>query len=439
MSYPRQVSLSALAVNGGTPIRSKPFPERSNLGHEEKAAVSAMFDDAIRTGAAPGYNGVTEMAFCEEFAGFMGGGFVDAVSSGTTAVYVALRALEIEPFTEVIVSPITDPGGVMPVALMNCIPMVSDTEPGSFNVGPDQVEELISPRTSAIVIAHMNGDPADIEGIIKVASRQRVPVIEDCAQSHAAKLNGKYVGSFGDMATFSTMFGKHMSTGGQGGLVYTQSEDFYWKSRRASDRGKPFGLPEGSTNVTASLNLNLNDMAAAIGRVQLRKLPEFVAKRQTFVQKLEEGIHELGIQTVSNPPQLPGAESSHWYWRARVHVDKLDCDKDTFANAITAEGPRAIPYYIMPHEYDWFRERSVFGTSGLPWSSPLYKGDPDRQFLTPNAHEAMATHFRMTLHESWGDQEVTDILAAIKKVEDAYLKPEYRQSEYATREEAPRP
>ena len=439
MSYPRQVSLSALAVNGGTPIRSKPFPERSNLGHEEKAAVSAMFDDAIRTGAAPGYNGVTEMAFCEEFAGFMGGGFVDAVSSGTTAVYVALRALEIEPFTEVIVSPITDPGGVMPVALMNCIPMVSDTEPGSFNVGPDQVEELISPRTSAIVIAHMNGDPADIEGIIEVASRQRVPVIEDCAQSHAAKLNGKYVGSFGDMATFSTMFGKHMSTGGQGGLVYTQSEDFYWKSRRASDRGKPFGLPEGSTNVTASLNLNLNDMAAAIGRVQLRKLPEFVAKRQTFVQKLEEGIHELGIQTVSNPPQLPGAESSHWYWRARVHVDKLDCDKDTFANAITAEGPRAIPYYIMPHEYDWFRERSVFGTSGLPWSSPLYKGDPDRQFLTPNAHEAMATHFRMTLHESWGDQEVTDTLAAIKKVEDAFLKPEYRQSEYATREEAPRP
>ena len=439
MSYPRQVSLSALAVNGGTPIRSKPFPERSNLGHEEKAAVSAMFDDAIRTGAAPGYNGVTEMAFCEEFAGFMGGGFVDAVSSGTTAVYVALRALEIEPFTEVIVSPITDPGGVMPVALMNCIPMVSDTEPGSFNVGPDQVEELISPRTSAIVIAHMNGDPADIEGIIEVASRQRVPVIEDCAQSHAAKLNGKYVGSFGDMATFSTMFGKHMSTGGQGGLVYTQSEDFYWKSRRASDRGKPFGLPEGSTNVTASLNLNLNDMAAAIGRVQLRKLPEFVAKRQTFVQKLEEGIHELGIQTVSNPPQLPGAESSHWYWRARVHVDKLDCDKDTFANAITAEGPRAIPYYIMPHEYDWFRERSVFGTSGLPWSSTLYKGDPDRQFLTPNAHEAMATHFRMTLHESWGDQEVTDILAAIKKVEDAYLKPEYRQSKYATREEAPRP
>ena len=426
MSDSRQVSLSTLAIDGGTPVRSEPFPERSNLGPEEKAAVNAMFDEAITTGAAPGYNGHAEMTFCEEFGDFMGGGFVDAVSSGTTAVYVALRALEIEPFTEVIVSPITDPGGVMPVALMNCIPMIADTEPGSFNVGPEQVEELISPRTSAIVIAHMNGDPADIEGIIEVASRRRIPVIEDCAQSHAAKLNGRYVGSFGDLATFSTMFGKHMSTGGQGGLVYTKNEDLYWKSRRASDRGKPFGLPEGSTNVTASLNLNLNDMAAAIGRVQLRRLPDFVAKRQTLVQKLEEGLHELGVQSVSNPSQLPGAESSHWYWRARVHVEKLDCGKDAFADAITAEGPRAIPYYIMPHDYDWFRERSVFGTSGYPWASPVYKGDRDREFLTPNAREAMATHFRMTLHESWGDQEVADILAALKKVEHAYLKPELR-------------
>ena len=422
MSDSREELLAGLAINGGTPVRSEPFPERSNLGPEEKAAVDALFDEAIETGVAPGYNGATEMVFCEEYADFMGGGFVDAVSSGTTAVYVALRALEIEPFTEVIVSPITDPGGVMPIALMNCIPMIADTEPGSFNVGREQVEELISPRTSAIVIAHMNGEPADIEGIIEVASLHGIPVIEDCAQSHAAKLNGQYVGTFGDLATFSTMFGKHMSTGGQGGLVYTKNEELYWKSRRASDRGKPFGLPEGSTNVTASFNLNLNDMAAAIGRVQLKKLPEFVAKRQAFIQKLEEGFHELGIQSVSNPPQLPGAESSHWYWRARVHVDKLDCDKDTFANAITAEGPRANPYYIMPHDYDWFKNRSVFGTSGYPWASPLYEGDPDREFATPNGREAMATHFRMTLHESWGDREVTDVLAAIKKVEDAYLK-----------------
>ena len=108
---------SDLAINGGPKIRTEPWPERGQFGPEERAAVNALLDESISTGRSFSYNGPIEEAFCEEAAEFMGGGYVDAVNSGTSAVYVALRALGIEPFTEVIVGPITDPGGIMPIVM----------------------------------------------------------------------------------------------------------------------------------------------------------------------------------------------------------------------------------------------------------------------------------------------------------------------------------
>ena len=256
-------NLSHLAVNGGPRLRAAPFPARGLVGWEEKAAVAAVFDRSIAEGSVPGYNGAEEEAYCQEFSAYMGGGFTDAVNSGTSAVYVALKTLNLEPFSEVIVGAVTDPGGMMPIPLLNMIPMIADTQPGSFNTGPEQVEALISPRTSAILVPHIAGEPADMEGILQVANRHSLPVIEDCAQAHGARLNGRMLGTFGSIAAFSTMFGKHHCSGGQGGLLFTRDEQLYQSCRRASDRGKPFFLPQGATNASASLNFNLSDLAAA--------------------------------------------------------------------------------------------------------------------------------------------------------------------------------
>ena len=112
-------ALDGLALHGGPPVRREPFPERGHVGAQEKAAIVALFDRAMATGIAPGYDGDEETAYCEELAAFMGGGYVDAVSSGTAGIYATLKALELEPFTEVIVGPVTDPGGLMPVPLCN--------------------------------------------------------------------------------------------------------------------------------------------------------------------------------------------------------------------------------------------------------------------------------------------------------------------------------
>ena len=405
-----------LAVYGGPRLRTGPFPARGSVGWEEKAAVDALFDQAIAAGNAPGYNGEEEEAYCREFSAYLGGGFTDAVSSGTSAVYVALKALDLEPFSEVIVGAMTDPGGMMPIPLLNLIPMVADTCPGSFNTGPEQIEALITPRTRAILVPHIGGEPADMAGILRAAARYGLPVIEDCAQSHGAAIDGQKVGSFGVMAAFSTMFGKHHCSGGQGGLVFTREEPVYQAVRRASDRGKPFFLPPGATNVTASLNFNLSDLAAAIGRVQLRKLPGAVERRRAIAARLASGIQ--GLEVVSVPAYIPGAEPSYWFMRIRFHAERAACDKDAYCQALLAEGLPVEPSYraALPHQMEWFTRRRVFGSSGYPWASPDYSGDPQQQFPCPNANQAVEQHFNLRFHENWSDADVEDALAIFHKV-----------------------
>lgn len=413
-----------LAMYGGSKTRELAWPKRGQFDSTDKLAVSNLFDESIATGDAFMYDGPSEDAFCKEFARMMGGGFVDAVSSGSTALYVALKALQIEPFTEVIVGCMTDPGGMMPIPLLNCIPIVADVAPNSLSPGVEQIEELITPLTSAIVVAHIAGYSADIENIVNMAKRYDIPVIEDCAQAHGAQMNGKYVGTFGDVAVISTMSGKHINTGSQGGVVYTGNETLYQQCRRASDRGKPFFLPEQSTNDTASLNLNLGDMASAIGLVQIGKLPALVERRRDVVNKLESGIVDQGLEAVTIMEERAGSKASYWWLPLKVNLDKLTCDRDTFVDALVAEGVPAgdFGWVIMPHRMEWFNQRQVFGTSRYPWSSPDYTGDGDREFPCPNAASVMDSHMQFQVHEGWGDVEVGDVLAALSKVERAFLR-----------------
>ncbi|MHC4715850.1 MAG: DegT/DnrJ/EryC1/StrS family aminotransferase [Planctomycetota bacterium] len=414
-------SSAKLAIDGGPKVREDPFPPRGLFGEAEKQAAIDLFDRCAETGEAFTYNGPEDQAYCREFADFLGGGFADAVNSGTSAIYVALRALEIEPFTEVIVPAVTDPGGVMPVPLVNCIPVPADAAPGSFNIGADQIAERLTDRTSAIILAHIAGLPADMDPIMELAESRGIPVIEDCAQAHGATYKGRQVGTFGALAAFSTMSGKHHATGGQGGVVYTRDEGLYWRCRRASDRGKPFGLEGATSNVIASLNLNIDELSAAIGRAQLARLPEIIAARRRWAMAVAQGC--LSLDAVRLATGLPETEGVFWFLQFSLDADRLGVDKLTFVQALAAEGlPVGASYYHAQSEADWFRNRAVFGTSGYPWTCPLYQGDRDAEYPLDNAKAADARHFRMSFHENWTQREVADTLEALRKVESAYLK-----------------
>ena len=415
--------MSQLAIEGGQPVRTTPFPARRLFGVEEKAAAMAVFDRAIESGEAFGYNGPEELAYERDFADFLGGGYADMVSSGTAAVFVALGALQLEPLSEVIVPPITDPGGVMPVPLLNCVPIVADAHPGSYNVGAEQIAQVISERTQAIIVAHIAGEPADMDPILELARTHHLPVIEDCAQAHGAHYKGRPVGTMGALAAFSTMSGKHHATGAQGGVVFTEDPNLIWEVKRFADRGKPFNL-DCSTNVRIGLNLNGNELSAAIGRVQLRKLPGILARRRRFVDILAGEMR--GLQTVSLGWIPQAAEAVYWFLRLRLDVSRLGVDKATFVQALAAEGiPCSAEYRAIPSDAHWFRERITYGSSGYPWTDPRYAGDRQPTFALPNCRAAVSSHFTITLHEGYDVQEARDIAAALHKVESAYLVQEH--------------
>lgn len=380
----------------------------------------ALFDRSISSGLAIGYNGDEELGYCREFADFMGGGFADGVNSGSNAVYTALRALNPEPFTEIIVPPVTDPGGIMPVPLINCVPVIADAVAGCYNTGPEEVERVITPLTSAIIVAHIGGEPADIQGIVAVANKRGIPVVEDCSQSHGASIHGRNVGGFGDIGVFSTMFGKHHCTGGQGGVVYTRDEDLSWRIRRVADRGKPFGLSAGATNGIAALNCNLDELSCAIGRVQLAKLPDIIKRRQAFAETIRPAL--AGLRTIRVPPVIPGGRHVYWWWRLEAALENMTGTKKEYCDALAAEGLQINPEYsaAMPQRMEWFLKRRIFGNSGLPWSSPSYKGDRDQLFPCPNASAAIACQFNLGIHESWGDREAESVVEAFSKVDAFY-------------------
>jgi perosamine synthetase len=415
---------SGLAINGGVSVRSEPMPSRQLIGEEEKAAVIRLFDEAISAGEAFGYNGAYEQQYERDFAEFMDGGFADGVNSGTNAVFVALGALRLDALSEVIVPAITDPGGIMPVVMMGCVPVVADTDSRTYNVAAEEIEAVVSEKTRAIIVAHIGGEPVDMDPVIDVARRHDLYLIEDCAQSHGATYKGRLVGAMGDISTFSTMFSKHHCTGAQGGVVYTRNEDLYWHAKRFADRGKPFnieGAMDGVHNMFAGLNCNSNDLSAAIGIEQLRKLPGIIDSRHRIGEAIKDGLEDC--ETVSVGWQVPESRCVYWFIRMKLDLDRICVDKKQFCDALKAEGvPASWTYRYIPYESPWFKNKAVFGETGFPWHCSDYKGDKAPTFTIDNATKVTDSHFNMGINEQYGQKEIDDILAAIKKVEKAYMK-----------------
>jgi perosamine synthetase len=406
------------AVHGGPRARRWTWPRRRHFDKREKRAVVRLLNREIRKGGAVVYGGPETKAYCEAFADYLGGGYAAAVNSGTNAVYVTLRALDLEPGSEVIVPAITDPGGAMPVALINCIPVPADSQPRSLNTSADQIKDVITDRTAAILVAHLTGHPLDLDPILDLARERNIPVIEDCAQAHGALYKGRMVGTFGAISAFSTMFGKHHATGAQGGVVFTRDTLLFARARQVIDRGKPFGALGNPTNVTASLNFNQDEISMAIGRVQLEKLPGALRTRRNFAVLVASGLKDMkGVSLVGDGPGCSGA-----YWFLSLFVDRacLNCDSQQFAAALELEGIGGVQagYPFIPTDQPWHRDAVVFGKSGMPWS--LRQQSRPEHFELPNAHAANQAIVRVDVHESLGPTEARDLVVAVKKIARYY-------------------
>jgi perosamine synthetase len=271
------------------------------------------------------------------------------------------------------------------------------------------------------VVAHISGHPVDMDPVLGLAAERGIPVVEDCAQAHGALYKGRMVGSLGAISAFSTMFGKQHCTGAQGGVVFTKDTLLFARVRQIADRGKPHGALGNPANLIASLNFNQDEISMAIGRVQLDKLPGAIQKRRSFVSLVETALHEAdGISLVGDPADCSG---SYWFLMLWIDPSKLGCDSQEFATDLLEEGVGGVSagYPFFPTDQPWHRDAVVFGDSGFPWSAFTAHSSP-QHFELPNAHRATQEIVRIDVHESLGEVEARDLVAAVKKLARYYRK-----------------
>jgi dTDP-4-amino-4,6-dideoxygalactose transaminase len=314
-----------LALEGGTPVRSRLFPPWPYFAADEVASAA----NVLQSGKVNYWTGEEGRRFEEEFAAFTNRRFGIATANGTVALELALYAFGIGPGDEVIVPSRTFIASASCAVMRGAIPVVADVDPVSQNLTVDTVAPLITSRTRAIVVVHLAGWPCDMDSLKDLARQHGIRVIEDCAQAHGATYKGKPVGSFGDAAAFSFCQDKIMTTGGEGGMLVLNDEEAWARAWAFKDHGKSYDAvyrcdhPPGFRWLHESFGTNwrLTEMQSAIGRVQLRKLPEWVAARRRNASLLNEYFTNLpGVRTMTPPPEIGHA---YYKYYAFLELERL--------------------------------------------------------------------------------------------------------------------
>ena len=395
------------AINGGEPVRKRPMPPRLALGDTEAAAIQEVIAYYREKKVDPGYQGHFEQRYTDAFVKFMGGGYADAVATGTVSLYVAIAALQLPADSEVIVSPITDPGTLSAIILNRLVPRIADSEPCTYNMGPQQFVERITPNTRGVVIVHSLGRAADSASITEEAHARGIRVVEDCSQSHGARIKGRVVGNFGDIAAFSTMYRKAHMTGASGGIVFTRDQELYHKTLAFADRGKPRwqdGFDDRNPNqfLFPALNLHTDEISCAIGAASLARLSDTILRRLTFLAELSGRLVDRA--KICKPFGYTPNDSPFVY-PILVDTKLINVTKQHFANAVLAEGIGLNPHY-------------QYLVSDWPWLKPYLTDD----FKSPNARDIRDRSFMLYLNENYGTTEAADCLKAIVKVEKYFSK-----------------
>jgi len=393
------------AFLGGIKLRQNPMPSLCQFTEEVFCAVKEVFDFYHKQNKDFGYQGEFEKRYTDAFSEYMEeGGFTDAVATGTVALFVAIAALQLPVGSKVLVSPVTDPGTVNAIILNGLVPVIADSQPNSFNIGVEQFRARLNNDIRAAVIVHIGGKAAEISEICEVAKESGIKIIEDCSQAHGAKYEGRKVGNFGDLATFSTMYRKNHSSGGCGGLVYTKDENLYNLMRATADRGKPFGFnfdeKDPGEFLFPALNLNLDELSCAIGLKSLNKLDEINNNRRDFLysldKKLTENSHSCRLLEVTD-------NDSPFFWPIVFLGGALSCSKVEFAEALAAEGIGInCDYRYIVSEWPYVKK---------------YMLD---DFIPGNAIAFRDNSFNLLFNENYGKKECDDIVEAISKIEDHF-------------------
>jgi dTDP-4-amino-4,6-dideoxygalactose transaminase len=301
------------------------------IGDEEREAV----DRVLRSGMLA--QGPEVKAFEEEFSAHVGGRHCVAMNSGTSALHLGFIAAGIERGDEVIVPSFSFAATANSVVLAGGVPVFADIDPRTFNLDPNHVETLITKKTKAIMPVHLYGHIAAMDEFQELSSKYGVKIIEDAAQGHLASLNGRNAGEFGIVASFSFYPTKNM-TAGEGGMVVTDDAEVARMLRLLRNQGQEIRYQ----NEVVGFNTRMTDIHAAIGRVQLAKLPGWTKQRQSNAAYLD-----ANLKGVVTPYLAPGTTHSYHQYTIRIPGGSAE-KRDAFMAGLTERGVGCGVYYPTP-------------------------------------------------------------------------------------------
>lgn len=329
-------------------------------------AEIAAVTEALRSGTLTATKGQFTKRLESALGELLGVEHVIACASGSAAVHGAVAGLDPEPGDEIITTSITDMGALTPILYQGAIPVFADVDPVTMNVTAATVAERLSPRTKAIMVTHLFGNPCPMDDILAVAAAHNLPLIEDSAQSYLGASKGRLTGTMGAVGCFSTQQGKHI-TSGEGGFVTTNDSALARRMRVFVNKAWPYG-ESGADHEFIALNYRITELQSAVLAAQLPKLEANVRTRIANAERLGkqlEGVPGLGMPVVA-------PDDVHCYWRFCLRVDGsvIDGGPSALAAALKFYDIAAAPRYINKPAFRCkvIADQVTFGRSRWPWT-----------------------------------------------------------------------
>lgn len=335
------MSAATLALFGGAPTVTEPtdfvWPP---ITPADVRAVTAL----LERGELSYYGREGEVEALEnDFGAYIGVPYTLACSSGTAALHSAFFGLGLEAGDEVIAPTFTFLSTVMPLFVVNAVPVLVDCEPDTGNIDPAVIEAAVTPRTRAVVIVHINGHACDMAPIVDICRRRNLRLVEDASHAHGAMWNDVRVGSFGDVSVFSLQ-GAKLTAAGQGGLMLTADREIFeravllghFRNRSFDDVTSDEYRAFGTTGY--GLNYRMHPLAAALARRQFEDLDAYIDGREANLGLLSEGL--ATVAGVDPPARRPYATRHPWFnYKPLYDAEALDgLDRAMFIRALQAEG-----------------------------------------------------------------------------------------------------
>lgn len=381
-----------------------PFSPWPSFTQDEADAVSRV----VLSNKVNYWTGTEGREFEKEFATWADSEYAIALGNGTLALDIALKALDIGFGDEVITTPRTFLASASSIVTSGAAPVFADVDLNSQAITAASIKAVLTPKTKAVIVVHLAGMPAEMDDIMALSKEHGFYVIEDCAQAHGAKYKGRSVGSIGHVGAWSFCQDKIMTTGGEGGMVTTNSKELWSTMWSYKDHGKSFDAiynrehPPGFRWLHESFGTNwrMTEMQAVLGRIQLTRMSTWTAKRQAYGAELDKAASEFdSVRLVSVPSYIEHAEYKHYMF---VKPEQLadGWDRDRIINEIVERG---VPCFQGSCS-EVYLEKAFDNT---PWR-------PEKRL--PNAVELGETSIMFLVHPTLTEAEIAKTTQVMQEV-----------------------